>query len=152
MSGPIGHTFLYNIIIVFIVIAFAFLSGTLSYYKAFKVNNKIIYSIEKFEGYNRLSKAEIERNLGTLGYKVREPNFSCPDPDGYKGMTLITVTGETEQYQYCIYLQSDPIRHNEYYNIGVLTYMNLDLPVVNRINIPVFTRTNQIYKFTVPNQ
>jgi len=149
MSGPVGHTFIYNLIIVFIVIVFAFLSGTISYYKAFKVNNRIIYSIEKFEGYNRLSKSEIEGTLRTIGYTI-DSEWTCPTE--YKGMNLIKVEGSPEQFRYCIYLQKEQIKHNEYYTYGILTYMNLDLPVVNRINIPIFTRSNQIYKFTVPNR
>ena len=74
MSGPVGHTFLYNLIIFFIIVIFAFISGTLSYYKAFKVNNKIIYAIEKYEGYNKLSKEEIDRILGNLGYSLEDAN------------------------------------------------------------------------------
>ena len=70
MSTSIGHTFLYNLIILFIIIIFAFLSGTLSYYKAFKVNNRIVYIIEKYEGYNEFAKTEIETLLSNLGYSV----------------------------------------------------------------------------------
>lgn len=149
MSGPVGHTFIYNLIIVFIVIVFAFLSGTLSYYKAFKVNNRIIYSVEKFEGYNRLAKAEIEDTLHTIGYTI-DSDWECPEE--YKGMSLVTLENNPEQYRYCIYIQKEQIKHNEYYSYGILTYMNLDLPVVSSFNIPIFTRVNQIYKFTVPNR
>ena len=51
MREGIGSVFLYNIIIVFIVITFGFLSASLSYMKAFKVNGKIANALEKYEGY-----------------------------------------------------------------------------------------------------
>ncbi|MEG2321922.1 MAG: hypothetical protein RSB71_00320 [Bacilli bacterium] len=142
MSGPIGHTFIYNIIILFIVIVFAFLAGTLSYYKAFKVNNRIISAVEKYEGYNALSKTEIERSLGTIGYSLG----SAKCKQEYKKMQLVSIRNE-EKYKYCIYVDKESPRPGEYYTYGVLTYMNFDLPVVKMINIPIFTRSNRIYKF-----
>lgn len=141
MSNPIGNTFIYNFIILFIVIVFGFLAGTMSYYKAYKINNRIVHAIEKFEGYNSLAKAEIDKVLGTFGYSVE--NLSC-----VKERNNMTNVSLGENYRYCIYISDTSISKGEYYRYGVLTYMNIDLPVVNRINIPVFTRTNQIYKFT----
>lgn len=159
MSGPVGHTFMYNIIIIFVVIVFAFLSGVMSYYKAFKVNNRIISSIEKFEGYNALSVPEIRKNLETLGYMSADPNWlntSCKQ--NYKGMAPVAEPANAELskvHRYCIYIRPDTdsgrLEHNQYYTYGVLTYMTLDLPIVNQIKIPIFTRTNRIYKFTKPN-
>lgn len=142
MNGPIGHTFLYNLVIFFIIVIFAFVSGTLSYYKAFKVNNKIIYAIEKYEGYNQLSKQEIDRILGNLGYSLSDAN--CKDQ--YKKMYRINSLGEN--YNYCVYIENERPAKNTYFSYGVLTYMKLDLPIINILNIPVFTRTNKIYKFT----
>lgn len=142
MSGPVGHTFLYNLIIFFIIVIFAFISGTLSYYKAFKVNNKIIYAIEKYEGYNKLSKEEIDRILGNLGYSLEDANCK----ENYKKMYLINSVGEN--YDYCVYIENERPAKNTYFYYGVLTYMKLDLPIINVLNIPVFTRTNKIYKFT----
>lgn len=141
MSGPVGHTFIYNIIILFIIIVFGFLAGTLSYYKAFKVNNKIVSAIEKYEGYNALSKEEIQERLSTLGYALQPLNCA----DEYRGMELVSLG---ENFSYCIYISSENPKRGEFYNYGVLTYMNLDLPIISMIKLPIFTRTNRIYKFT----
>ena len=147
MSNPIGHTYMYNFIILFIVIIFAFLAGAMSYYKSYKVNNAIVYSIEKYEGYNDLSKAEISRILTTLGYDTNK--YDCK-ADAYKGMTLVNDT--TKSHNYCIYIEDKVTSGNhangEYFVYGVRTYMTIDLPVVRTLKIPVFTKTNQIYKFT----
>ena len=72
MKEGIGSIFLYNIVIIFIVVVFAILAATLTYYKAFKVNTKIINSIEKFEGYNNLAIADIDNKLLTTGYLPKE--------------------------------------------------------------------------------
>ena len=52
MRQSIGTTFMLNFIILFIFLVFAFLAGTLSYYKAYRINNSIVHEIERFEGYN----------------------------------------------------------------------------------------------------
>ena len=77
MRESFGSVFLYNIIILFLFITFAFLSGTLSYTKAFKANSFIATAIEKFEGYNDLSREEvltdiqgIEDFFGDMDFKV----------------------------------------------------------------------------------
>ena len=152
MSGPIGHTFMYNLIIIFIVIVFGFLAGTLSYYKAFKINNRIVSAIEKFEGYNSNesdggSKQEINSVLTNFGYSREK--ITCPGEDGddYKGMKFVE-NGDKNGFRYCIYIDNEKPSKNSYYTYGVLTYMNIDLPFIKRINIPVFTKTNRIYKFT----
>lgn len=151
MSGPIGNTFIYNIIIVFIVIVFGFLGGTMSYYKGFKINNRIVGAIEKFEGYNTNTAGngsidEINKVLSTFGY-TREP-IKCPASDGgtYKDMYFVKAS-ENNGFRYCIYIDNPTPTSGTYYTYGVLTYMNIDLPVVKRINIPIFTKTNRIYKF-----
>ncbi len=149
MKGPIGHTFMYNIIILFIFIVFAFIGGILSYYKGYKINNKIVGSIEKFEGYNKHTLVEINKNMGNLGYKHSYQTCDLT----YKGMYLVEVGNE--EYNYCIYASYDPNnkssipkRNGDYYQYGVLTYMDISLPLIRNFSIPIFTKTNRIYKFT----
>jgi len=148
MNSPIGHTFMYNIIILFVVIVFAFLMGIMSYYKAFKINNRIVGTIEKFEGYNSLSLEEINQHLRTLGYRIRQDgSYTSKCKSSYRNMQLVSINN-TEQFEYCIYIDQENPKNKEYFQYGILTYMHLDLPLVDKINIPVFTRTNRIYKFS----
>ncbi len=142
MSGPIGHTYIYNIVILFVVIVFAFLAGTLSYYKAFKINNIIISSLEKYEGYNDLSKAEIERSLNNIGYSTS--GIKCEAE--YRDMSLVTLPDSPNVYNYCIYIDST-LTSGTYHNYGVVTRMSIELPVIERLTLPVFTKTNRIYVF-----
>ncbi len=144
MSGAVGHTFLYNLIIIFILIVFGFLAGTMSYYKAFKINSIIVSSIEKYEGYNAASVEDINKHLTSLGYLSEEG--WC---DGkYKNMYLF---GSMDSINYCIYtsprLSLDIVNKNPYYVYGVLTFMTIDFPFIDQIKIPVFSKTRRIYNF-----
>ena len=141
MRGPIAYTFLFNLVMIFVLIIFAFMAGTMSYYKAFKVNNNIVHNIEKLEGFNEDSKLYIERFLGSISYK--SGGIKCAEK--YRDMFLVY---EGQDYSYCIYIDNESPMAGDYYKYGVLTYMEIDLPLINLVNFRVFTKTNSIYKFT----
>lgn len=140
MKEAIGSVPLYNIIIVFIVITFAFLSATLSYTKAFKVNSNIAKQLERYEGYNDLSEKDINQALSGLGYK-KESGINCPD----KKIGNV-ITGRNKDYPICIYKSSEK---NGYFNYGIVTFIYIDLPIISKtLKIPVYTETERIYKFS----
>ena len=139
MKESIGNAFLYNIIIIFIVVVFAVLAATLTYYKAFKVNTRIIDSVKKFEGYNTLAINEINNTLTTLGYMTKA-SHKCPTTKN--GGTLQT---ENKKFRYCVYYFEEDDRH---YSYGVITYITLDIPIVNMfLQIPIYTKSNRIFRF-----
>lgn len=139
MRESIGSTYLYNIIIVFIVIVFAFLAGTLSYAKAFKVNTKIVDSIEKYEGYNNLAVGEIDSKLNTLGYRVGS-NSNCPTKDGQTAITSISTN-----HRYCVYEFDEGKGYRSY---GVITYISIDMPIIGGLlQLPIYSRTIRMYNF-----
>lgn len=141
MNQSVGSIALYNIVLIFIVIVFAFLAATVSYSKAFRVNSRIIFAIEKYEGYNELSANEIENNLKTLGYTY-DRNYVCPSRKGAQ-----IVNRLNDNYAYCIYYFQEDARH---YTYGVLTYLYIDLPFVKDVfKIPVYTKTERIFKFNI---
>jgi len=149
MRESIGTAFLYNIIIVFIVIVFAILAATLTYYKAYKVNTRIITSIEKFEGYNSLAVTEINNTLTTIGYMTKDTHKCPTEKNGGKlsGTDSKNYTGEKEnkKFRYCVYYFEENEGH---YGYGVMTYITIDIPIVNMfLQIPVYTRSNRIVKF-----
>lgn len=80
MKESISYTFLLNIVIVFIFVCFAIIMGILSYYRAFRANEAIIESIEKYEGYNCASQTEISRKLNGIGYNTPF-NVTCDGKD-----------------------------------------------------------------------
>lgn len=145
MREAIGSTFIYNIIIVFIVITVAFLVATLSYMKAFKVNGTIAKSIERFEGYNSLSVKDIENSMDTLGYHQNVKNESCPIHK-HKGVVYTPITEFQTNYRYCIY--EYPVE-NGYFIYGILTYIKMDIPIAGgAFSLPVYSETERIYQFS----
>lgn len=156
MREGIGEWFTYNIIFIFILIVFGLLSATISYYKAFKVNNRILYSIDKYEGYNKLSKSEINDTLYSLGYTVNDGS-TCPS----KRDNGLLTSAQKPNYLYCVYYYYDDSSAKEegkkttdkknqpiYYNYSVVTYIYVDLPLVDRFKVPVYTKGERIYNFS----
>lgn len=134
MRQSIGMNAQLNIIIIFIFIVFALIAASLSYYKAFKVNNVIVNSIEKYEGFNSESQSEIEKNLKILGYQqgVKDCKSDYSDIKTAK----ITTNG------YCVEYVSNLSKGT--YSYKVTTYMTIDLPIISVIKIPVKTSTSNI--------
>ncbi|MFA5603745.1 MAG: hypothetical protein WDA12_02690 [Bacilli bacterium] len=140
MRESVGSIFTYNIIIIFLFIIFAFIAATISYYKAFKVNTFVVSALEKYEGYNRLSVAEIDRSLKTIGYR-EEKGYTCPKREGVVALSRITGTN----HRYCIYRNNEG---NNYRSYGVVTYINIDLPIIGDfLSLPVYTKTVRLYNF-----
>ncbi len=139
MREGIGGIVTYNIVIMFLLIVFALIAITLSYFKAFRVNSYVISSIEKYEGYNRLSVVEADRSLKNIGYRV-ESNFKCPDRKGRKAMDVIDGTN----HRYCVYKTN----HDKYRSYGVVTYINFDLPIVGLLfRVPIYSESIMLYNF-----
>lgn len=143
MKQSIGLTYTLNFVIIFIVITFAFLFGIMSYYKAFKVNSRISNAIENHEGYNTLSSEEIDKVLGTLGY--RSEKVSCPTRT-YKNKVYNSVS--TNDYAICVY-EYLPVNSSGYFRYGIVTYIYLDIPIIGKtLKLPVYSETEKIYKFS----
>lgn len=90
MKEGISYSFLLNIVILFIFVCFTVVMGVMSYYRAYKAGAIIVESIEKYEGYNCLSKQEISQKLGSITYNVpfnvscnSKVSGSCEVGDGY---------------------------------------------------------------------
>lgn len=156
MKQSISSTFLYNIIIIFIILVFAVLAATLSYFKAFKVNSRIINALEKYEGYNHLSKAEIDQTLSTIGYQVGNSENCQPTRDKGAGILkqgLNFPTNPTnENFNYCIYLYKNDVPtnyggRNTYYSYEVVSYITFDFPIINQFKVPIHNRSARIFKF-----
>jgi hypothetical protein len=177
MRESIGTVTLLNFIIIFIFIIFAFLMGTFSYYKAYKVNNYMVAAIEKYEGFNKLSYEEIENKLANMGYESME--IKCPAKSRAKAGTrnnkfvegvLVDYNSTSESvldagvssvgYKgYCVYLYkndgiyashgnpSKPAETDRYDTYEVTTYLKIELPLINALRMPVSSKTGRIYHF-----
>lgn len=141
MKQGIGFSVTINIIAIFIVVTFAFLVATLNYYKAYKVNNAISNSIEKYEGYNDLAIKEINTKLTSLGYVNEKKGCSTNSKYG-------TLVKSDTQYSYCVYEQQKN-KNTGKFKYVIITYLNFNIPIINTtLNLPVKTTTEPIYYFS----
>lgn len=141
MKESIGSTASLNIVLTFLAIVFAFLAASLSYYKAYKVNNVITNAIEKYEGYNDKAAKEINLKLISLGYQKYRVN--CPNSKNYDSKEYELVTDRSGD-GICAYIHND--ENTRSYNYVITTYMTLKLPIVgNFIRFPINTSTQETY-------
>lgn len=158
MKQSIGYTVTLNIIIVFIIVIFAFLGFALIYFKANKVTNTITGVVEKYEGYNKSAENEVIARLSSIGYNMKKVN--CENEIDTKATNKVNeriqcklatqengLANGTDyangQKGYCIYLCDE----GDYYYYKIRTNMFLDMPIVSAIDIPIYTNTNRLYDF-----
>ena len=145
MREAIASTPLYNIILIFMVIVFAFILGIIAYYRAFKINKSIVAIIEKYEGYNDLSKEEIDVTLSSIGYGVAMKDINCPTE-----YSNLLKAENTSSYGYCVYfIDNDQTgSSSKYYSYGVVTYLTINVPIFNFfLKIPIYSESNRIFRF-----
>ncbi len=165
MRESIGSISLLNYILFFIFLIFAFLMGTFSYYKAYRVNNAIVASIEKFEGFNQYSFDEITEKLDTLAYE--RVNFNCvgtkESNSGVTGQLMnssfSTTSSDTDSETlgtngYCVYIYDNDVTsieeggNNQYDTYEVVTVVTFKFPVIQSLlKLKVSSRTGRIYYF-----
>ena len=144
MRESIGSIALYNFIIVYIILVFAILSAMISYNKAFKINSRLIGSIEKYEGWNEGAQNEADQYLASMGYRQRDQYFRCPENNNER-----TQLRNDGVYQYCVYYdETEDPKETGYYRYSVVTYIYADLPIVGNFSLPIWGKSNRIYKFT----
>ena len=160
MKESISYAFLLNIVIIFIFTCAAIIMGVFSYYKAFKANSIIAETIEKYEGYNCLSKEEIATKLGNIGYNTpfkvscNNRDGKCDDSgEGYKVISYnLDFNGnlvyDNEPMNSTYICDENGCATNKHYQYGIYTYMYFELPVISNLaRIPVFSKTSIMYEF-----
>ena len=148
MKQSIGNTYLIYFVSIFFVVAITFIVGILNYMKAFRINSGIANALENFEGYNNLSKVEIDRYLNGYGYRIDATgNANCPVKNSLQAISAYNdSTGQN--HRYCIYEYNK--NSDGYFKYGIITYIYIDLPVINEsLAIPIYSETEKIYEFSV---
>ena len=140
MREAIGGTWIFSIVIIFIVLFTGYLAVSVNYSKAFKVKNGIINIIEHNEGLNTTAQSEIDNYLGGVGYYVYSTCTTSSNEKGYGPNT--TNTG----YRYCISKREsgEGTFRKTYYKVRV--FFRIDLPVFGSILVfPVTGETKAVY-------
>ena len=137
MRETIGSTWIFQLIIVFILLFASYLALTINYSKSFKVKNEVITIIEHNEGMTEdgikligsyLTGSSYNANghceLGWFGAKSLEGTVN----------SLESVTDNNAYYYYCVNkYSSHSIAHSgrSYYKIKL--FFKFDLPVLGQI-------------------
>ena len=142
MKKSIGGVYVYNLVIIFLLIMFGFFLALFSYTKAYRVSKGVISIIENHSGYNDNTQKDIDLYLNNMGYnKVTVDVEKCPREKvagGSKEKAIKAISG------LCIYKSS---QDDTYITYGVLSYMTIDLPLIELIKIPIYGETEKIYIF-----
>lgn len=142
MRQTIASTWVYQLVIIFILLFVSFLTLSLTYSKAFKNKNELLNIIEKYEGITQESIAIMNNYLVSNGYKAMK---SCPSNDGLPWYGISDIHGKNisfreavpgEKYYYCVRRQKSSASNNKvYYELKL--FFRFNLPVVE--NIGTFT-------------
>ena len=152
MREAIGSAFLVNMMLLFIGVISALLIGSISYSKAYKVKDRIVYVIEKYDGYSTDAQAEIDKQLRTIGYNMVSDNtlncetiFKRRYGSNYNADNL--VHGKNlgyNQYNYCVYRNHYDSSPGTYYT--VISFMQFDVPLIGSfLKFPISGETSLIY-------
>ena len=131
MREAIGGTWLFGLVITFIVFFASFLAVSINYSKAFNVKNNVVDLISKYEGNNCKARTKIGEYLKNDGYLV--PG-SCPDDDAYtyKGYDLNgNPVGTGKKAYYCVSEDSTDnttVINKQFYRVVV--FFKIDLPMI----------------------
>ena len=134
MREAIGGTWLFGLVITFIVFFASFLAISVNYSKAFNVKNNVVDLISKYEGNNCNARKNIGKYLNDVGYLV---TGKCKNVDGVDyipyDLNGNEVTGSTRGY-YCVAKDntgSSTDIDKSYYR--VMVFFRVDLPVIGNL-------------------
>ena len=153
MKDAVGGSLLLNLVVVFTSIVILFFAGILAYSKAYKVKNKIIEVVERYDGkimdatnsslINNVVLNEINKELGNMGYKVvgERPNDTRCSNDSSRNRCHNL---NTSNYNYCICKQSGATSAEIF---EVITYVQFEFPVIgDLLTFPVKGETKLLGK------
>ena len=163
MKEAVGGTWLFGIVITFIVFFTTYISMSTNYAKSFKVKDEILMAIEHYKGVNDKSVARISDYVTKLGFYS---TGKCSDNSGEISASMKNYSGwlgfdhsgtgvsNASNATYCIRkaLISDekhgPIGHPPAAYYQVVVFFKLDWPVFNTIfNVRVEGETSIIHKY-----
>lgn len=132
MRESIGGTWLFGLVITFMLIFVGYLTVMINYSTAFKNKNEVVHIIEKYEGLSSKNNGSIHiinQYLNNSGYSA---TGSCPS--GWYGSTdlskdNLTTNGGNNNY-YCVKYESVN-KDTGYFNVRL--FLKFDLPVLGQL-------------------
>lgn len=139
MKESIGQAFIVNLILIFFIVLSVLLFSSINYSKAFKVKNRIINIIEKYNGWGNYTQAEVEKNLSNAAYNISLPNEDCNKYKKNVDYLVYPAPADTRlgrYYDYCVF-ENKGTDINGAYNgsnahfYKVITFVQIDIPIIN---------------------
>lgn len=163
MKEAIGGSWLFGIVVTFIVFFSTYISMSTNYAKSFKVKDEILLTVEHFKGVNDSSIERINNYLNRVGY------FSKGNCDGYDESIANTTKAKYSKWlgfttgsknassvknaNYCIRRASfssgaGDAGHPRSAHYQVVVFFSLDWPVIGSlINVRIEGETSIIHMY-----
>ena len=160
MRDAVGGSSLLYLVIIFVTVVMLMFSSVLTYSKAYRVKNRIIELIEKYELYEKKDGTvnAINSDLKTAGYSASNPT-RCSSSNVQNHLKEILHTDYHSNlpkninnygYNYCVFEINSKdypknISNGKYY--VVVTFIHFEVPVVgDLLTIPVYGETQMLGK------
>lgn len=141
MREAISGTWLFVVVIAFVVLFTGYLCLAINYSKAFNVKNEIIDIIERENGMTEEASEQIETYLKNIGYRTKG---TCPS--GFTGNTLERDV-VTKEYYYCYRtINTNLDSEGEAFETDQADSVYYQIVVFFRIDLPIF---QDAFKFDV---
>ena len=147
MKESIGTTWIFQMVIIFILIFVSFLIVTLTYSKTFKTRNELINIIEKYEGVTEESLSIMNQYLRYNSYQAMK---KCPaNWYGVASIEKIEIekvgNGSVRKYYYC--LKRNVSKKSSLVHYDIKVFFKFNLPIFETIGtFTVNGSTSDFYK------
>lgn len=165
MREAIGGTWLFNLVIFFVLLFTGYMCLSINYSKAFSVKDKIITEIERNGGIKDISNADKkDKTINNIAKYLQEVGYrTTGNCNGYdygcnrEGICTSIASGSNSNYSYCLkeIKASDTYTNAKdgefifvnYYKVKV--FYQLDLPVIRQLfNFSIKGDTKLLYDVT----
>ena len=149
MKESIGTSYLFQIVVVFILLFTGYLCLSINYSRSYAVKNNIVNNIQREKGFNDITRTKISKYLSKVGFKSIG---KCPDD-----YVAYSYTGERQgdgaRGVYCVrevvsQPQANDLPKRSYYR--VIVFYKLDLPIFG--SIFSFKNFGDTYQMGDPSQ
>ena len=132
MKESIGTSYLFQIVVVFVLLFTGYLCLSINYARSYAVKNNIINNIQREKDFNDLARGKIDKYLSKVGFKSVgkcPSDYRAYDANG-------TYQGDGRSGVYCVKevvtaLKADDLPKRKYYRVVV--FYKLDLPIFGSI-------------------
>lgn len=161
MRESLGGSMLLNLVIIFAGLVIVFFISILSYSKAYRVKNRIVEIIEKYDTYVELSGSsnanlvteEINPDLKNAGYDASDPTRCTnirkrliDNSNGKYNAKDLSNNKNIYGYNYCVFEVTNSVNKTGKHYV-VVTFIRFEIPIIGDVlTFPVYGETKILGK------